>query len=59
MSSERIKVVDIGIPLYLTVVLSEGFNQDILASHGYADFRNLKEDILSKALIRLLSLYFG
>ena len=36
MSSERVRVVDIGLPLYLTVVLSEGFNQDILDFHGYA-----------------------
>ena len=36
MSSERVRVVDIGIPLYLTVVLSEGFNLDVLDSHGYA-----------------------
>ena len=35
MSSERVKVMDIGIPLYLTVVLSEGFNLDVLDSHGY------------------------
>ena len=28
--------MDIGLPLYLTIVLSEGFNLDVLDSHGYA-----------------------
>ena len=32
------KVGDIGIPMYLTVVLLEGFNITVLDLHGYKSF---------------------